>query len=338
MRALVWKEINKVELIENVVKPELKQGYIRIKVKYTCFCGSDMTIVHGRHPRAKAPLILGHEFMGSIDYLPDDYKGDLIIGQRVTVEPLIACGECKDCKNGNNHVCGALKLIGVETDGGFAEYVNAPIDKVFALPDNVSDKEAALIEPAAVAVHSVDYGRITTDENVLVMGAGAIGVLIAQVARLQTKNLYIADVVPERLQFAKSLGLNVIDSGKADYREQLMKITEDKGFDVVFDAAGAPPVAETFIDITAIKGRIVITALYKEPASMLLSQLSYKEQSIFGVRIYAKGDFEKTIALVRDKKIDIEPLVTRIFDMNDAVAAYEYAEKGGAVFKVLIKQ
>ena len=172
MQAIRW--IAKDEFaVEDVPVPVPGPNEALIKVSSIGICGSDLTILSGKHPRAKTPLILGHEFSGVIETLPAGYSGALKKGMRVTVEPLLNCGVCKVCLSGNGHVCGTLKLLGVETDGAFAEYVKAPIKKIFPLPDSISDDEGALFEPLAVGVHTVRLSGLKKGERAVIFGAGA---------------------------------------------------------------------------------------------------------------------------------------------------------------------
>ena len=182
MKAIVWTDIDKIE-IRDVPLPEPKENEAIIKVGCTSICGSDLTIISGKHPRARKPLVLGHEFMGTVFSFAKGASKGFSIGQRVVVEPLLSCKVCKQCKSGNEHVCKNLKLIGVETDGGFAEYVRAPIDKIYPIDDSVTDEEAAIIEPLAVAVHAVNYAKLEKNNTIAIIGAGPIGLLIAQVVR-----------------------------------------------------------------------------------------------------------------------------------------------------------
>lgn len=337
MKAVLWKDIDTIE-VEEVKAPEPKGSEALIKVMYGGICGSDLTIVSGKHPRAKTPLIPGHEFMGTIEVLPSGNSSGLSVGQRVVVEPLLSCKQCKPCKNGDEHVCRNLRLLGVETDGGFAEYVAAPLEKVFPLPESISDKEAALMEPLSVAVHGYNYGQVAKDDTVVIFGAGPIGLLLAQVTRANGgEKIWLCEISPFRINMARELGFNVIDTSKEDPVTRIMHETDDYGADVTFDAAGVPAVCQYIIPITGIKGRIVMTAIHKKPCEIFLRDMSYREQMMFGTRIYAEGDYKEAIRLAAEKKVDLAPLITDTFPIEKVQDAFALAKQPDKSCKVLIE-
>jgi len=338
MKAVVWTGIDKVE-IRDVPLPKPKENEAVIKVGCTSICGSDLTIISGKHPRARKPLILGHEFMGTIFSFTKGTSKGFSIGQRVVVEPLISCGVCKQCKSGNGHVCKNLKLIGVETDGGFAEYVRVPINKIYAIHNSVTDEEAAVIEPLAVAVHAVDYAKLKQDDTIAIIGAGPIGLLIAQVVRAHGfSKVWICEVNPSRLKLAQNMGFKVIDTKKCELIDRILTFTGGEGVNITFDAAGVPFSCSNIIPMTSIKGRIIMVAIHKKRCEIIFQQLSYREQVIIGTRIYAKGDFQKAILLVEDKKVNLKKIITHIFSMENAIEAFRIAKNPSESCKVVIKQ
>ena len=181
MKAVVWENKDVINLRE-VPVPVPEKGDALIKVIMTGICGSDLTIISGKHPRAKTPTVIGHEFIGIVEKINGTANG-FEVGDRVAVEPLLSCGHCKHCLNGNAHVCGTLRLLGIEAPGAFAAYATAPLKKIFKLPANISDISAVLLEPLSVAVHTLNYSRLQKGEDVSIIGAGPIGLLCAEVAR-----------------------------------------------------------------------------------------------------------------------------------------------------------
>ena len=169
MKTLVYAAPEKVEVREMPV-PEPKEGQVRIRVSYCGICGSDIGIFAGKHPRAKAPLVLGHEFIGTIDAI-NGGSGKFNVGDRVSAYPLLSCGHCFACKTGIPHVCQTLKLIGIDVDGGIAEYVTCDEDVLFKIDEAVSDKAAAVIEPLAVIVRTMHQANFQTRDTAAVIGA-----------------------------------------------------------------------------------------------------------------------------------------------------------------------
>ncbi|NQT58784.1 MAG: alcohol dehydrogenase catalytic domain-containing protein [Bacteroidetes bacterium] len=342
MRAIVWKEPGKVE-IQEVPKPIPPESWALIKTIYGGICGSDITIKAGKHPRAKAPLILGHEMVGIVIQTNGNYQytgteRSILAGDRVVVEPLLACKECRPCKTGNEHVCEKLQLLGVETDGGFAEFFIAPMERLYAVPDQVTDQQAALAEPLSVAVHAVNYGLPSPEKTAVILGAGPIGLLIGLVLRAKgIKEFWISEIDDQRLALAESLGFNTIDAKVGDTAETIKALTNGRGVDITFDAAGVPPVGMQIVQMTAILGRIIMVALHKKPCEVFFRQLSYSEQIIQGVRIYAKGDFSEAVSLLGDGYVDVSPLISHVFHFDNYQDAFLAAENSSTSCKVLIQ-
>ncbi len=334
MKAIVWTKPNEIELKE-VPIPQPKEGWALVKTAYGGICGSDITIKSGKHPRAKAPLILGHELVGTIVEL--NGKSNLSEGERVVLEPLLACGECTPCKNGFDHVCENLKLLGVETDGGFAQYFVAPIERLYKINSAVTDQQAALAEPLAVAVHSVNYAKPKADSKAVVIGAGPIGLLIALVLKAKgVASIYLSELDEHRLKLAQSLGFKTIDAKKEDPVKTILELTDGKGCDLTFDAAGFPAVGMQIIPMTAIKGKIIMAALHKQPCEVFFRDLSYKEVLIQGIRIYAKGDFKEAVELLETKKVDVTPLISHQFSSDNYKEAFVAAQNSSQSCKVII--
>jgi 2-desacetyl-2-hydroxyethyl bacteriochlorophyllide A dehydrogenase len=335
VKALVWRDD---VALEDVEKPKPGKNDVLIRVGAGSICGSDLTITAGKHPRAKPPLILGHEFMGTVEHIPGNLDVPFNTGDRVVVEPLLSCKKCVPCRADHEHVCQNLKLLGVETDGGFAEFVAAPAEKVYPLPYNISNCEASLIEPASVAVHAVDYAQLKGIEKVAVLGAGPIGLLLAQVVRAAgIEKIWMFDPNGFRADLASSLGFTCFTMQDRDAVEIVLDHTNGEGVDVTFDAAGVPQSAGNIIPMTGIRGRIVMVAIHKKPAEVAFRDLAYREQTIYGVRIYAKGDFQKALELMAGGRIQVEPLITHRYPFDEAVSAFTRAKLGQGTCKIVME-
>jgi (R,R)-butanediol dehydrogenase / meso-butanediol dehydrogenase / diacetyl reductase len=336
MKALIWDIDGQLKTIERELPP-LNDGDAVVKVEAVGICGSDITIKNGHHPRAKAPLILGHEFSGTLARLPASGRPGFAVGDRVVIEPLVACGQCAPCLNGFEHVCESLKLLGVETDGGFAQFARVPKACIHKLPESISFVEGAVLEPFAVGVHSVNAANMKPKDRVAIFGAGPIGLMIALACRAAGNSpLVIFEINEFRRSLAEKLGFKTVNSAETDVLVCAAEMTNGKGFDVVFDAAGVPPVGEKLLQVAAIKGRIMMTALYKKPCSMLFRDMSYREQEIKGLRIYARGDFAQAIQLVADRKVDLKPLISSVFPFSEVQDAFVAAETGKETCKIVV--
>lgn len=304
MKAIVFTGPNQVEM-RDVPVPQVKEGWALIKVSHAGICGSDLTIYLGAHPRAKAPLIMGHEFSG---YLEQDIPG-MKKGTLVTVDPLLSCGHCTPCKEGNSHVCSTLGLLGIDCDGGMAEYAIAPIDMIVPVPEGVSPKLGAFIEPIAVTVHAIRMADFLPGSNALVFGAGTIGLATAiTLRRFGAMSITICEPNPVRLEIAKSLGFHCLQSGDG-LLEKLLEESGGEGYDYVFDCAGHQSVADILPDVVKIRGKIEIVAGYKKPPMMNYQKGMFREFSIQFTRVYRFSDFQVAAKLAKE-----EPLYERLIN------------------------
>ncbi len=328
MRAISYEGKDTVTVVDRPV-PEASGRQALIKVAYAGICGSDLSIVSGKHPRAKAPLVMGHEFSGTLAALPPETSAGLQVGDRVTVYPLLSCGECYVCKMGLPHVCRQLRLIGIDRDGGFAEYVTADTGTIFKIPDAISDREGALIEPVAVCMHSVAMSRLQLGDTVVVTGAGPIGMLMALVARAAgAAQVIVTEVVPLRVEAAREAGFTVLNAADTNLVSQVQALTGGRGGDIVFECTGHPSVAPYLLDLVRIRGQIVQVGIYKQPVPLDMRTLNFHEIDIIGARVYTPEDYSRTISLMAQGKLDLAPLLTSLWPLEEAVAGFQAAQQG----------
>lgn len=331
MKAIRYMGANQID-VANVSEPQVKEGWAKIKVSHSGICGTDLNIYAGTHPRAKAPLIMGHEFSGTLE---NDVKG-FQKGEKVTVYPLISCGQCTPCKSGNKHVCNTLGLYGIDQDGGFAEYALVPEENLVKLPEGISMKLGALIEPIAVAVHTLRETSFVPGDNALVFGAGTIGLCVALTLRLfGARDITIAETDEKRLQLAKELGFEIVNPMTENIVEYAKQKTGGDGFDTVYDCAGVQAVANTLLDVIKVKGQIVIVASYKKTAELPLFKGMAKELSIRFVRVYRKKDVE-IAAEIAVKEPLYEKIITHVLPVEKAQEGFDLLfTKGTGAIKVM---
>jgi (R,R)-butanediol dehydrogenase / meso-butanediol dehydrogenase / diacetyl reductase len=332
MRAAVWTAADEVAQMD-VPVPEVRAGWALVKVAYNGICGTDLSILHGKHPRAQAPLIMGHEMSGWVARAGATGPAE---GTLVTVEPLISCGTCQACRSGSSHVCRRLGLYGIDTDGGMAEYVALPPAVLHAVPDGVDARTAVLAEPLAVAVHAVGRSGMERGDVVAVFGAGPIGILTALVARHEgAREVVITEPSVWRRDVAAALGFTVVPDGMS-MAETLEPLTGGEGADTTFDSAGHPSVAAQLAATTRVHGRIVVVGVYKEPTALDLQAICFKEQSLVGVRVYTSPDVTRAIGLIAEDALDLSRFPTKAFDLSDTGAAFAAATQGQDCLKVLV--
>ncbi len=335
MKALVYQGKGMLAMEERDI-PQPRRGEALVRVRAAGICGTDLSILAGKHPRAKAPLVMGHELAGELAALDDAAPGGWKVGDRVTVEPLISCGRCLACRTGNAHVCQTLKLYGIDADGAFAEYLRVPVDTLRRLPPGIDFALGALIEPLAVAVHSVRMSDIRLRDTVCVLGGGPIGVLVALVAGLiGPSQVLLCEVQPYRIELCRSLGLEVIDGRQADPVAEVMVRTGGTGADVVFEVAGAPQTVAMAHRMCRVRGEVIQVANPKDPIPTDLLPLSFKELTVKGVRVYATGDFDRAIHIAATSGLPFRRLQSEPFPLAEGEAAFSRAKAGTDVMRVL---
>jgi threonine dehydrogenase-like Zn-dependent dehydrogenase len=313
--------------------PEIGDEEALIRVDACGFCGSDIGIVSGVHPRAKEPLTVGHEFCGKVAAIKtggeEFKKGDFI-----TLNPLISCGKCFVCRSGNAHVCRTLRLYGFDTDGGMAEYVKVPVKGLIKLPDEMSAFVGAMIEPLAVAVHGVSRAPLDEVRTAVVMGAGPIGLLTALVARARgIEQVLISDILPSRLRLAAELGLTAGAAGE-EIKQIVNQKTCREGADLVLECAGA---ASSALDMTSLvrpRGTIVNLSVFKKPVNVDMQAVNFKELTILGSRVYTREDFLEGVHLAN--AVPLQRIVTHSFALREVQSAYACFERGEGVCKVVV--
>lgn len=337
MKAIIYVGKDKLE-VQEVPVPVVGPEQILLKNHYASICGSDIHILAGKHPRVVPPLIMGHEGSAEVAAIGPSVKTALNVGDRVVVEPLLSCGHCYACKTGLQHICHTLGLYGIDKPGLFAEYVAVDAARVFKLPESISLDVAALIEPIAVAVHSVRRSNIKVGDRVCVQGAGPIGILTALMARMAgASRVLISDKQAFRLDLARQYGLETIDLNTQDPVEEVKKATGGWGADVVFEVVGISATAMLSPDLCRVRGTICAVSHPKEPLMMNMLRCNFKELTITTVRVYEMFDFTRAIEIAATKAIDFSKILSRPFSLDEAESAFEAAKSGNTVMKVLFK-
>ncbi len=346
MKAAIINEYGKI-VLQEVEEPTMTEQDVLIKVRYASICGSDQHIFKGEfHPRTQLPLIPGHEFAGVVERV-----GKMVTkfspGDKVTVDPILWCGKCAACLVGHYPACTSLKLIGIDMNGGFAEYVAAPEHTVFRIPDHISDEFAALIEILSIGFHASYRAGLRPDDDVLIMGAGKVGQAILHAASTITRGrIILADILDDRLALALSAfpALTVVNATKTDPVAFVKAFTNGRGVDVAFEAVGHDVKIEGRYNpvrscIQSIKGggTVCVLGLGDHPADILMKELIWKEAKIVSSRV-SHGEFSKAIDALDKNTIHPESMVTSILNLVDAQKGFELLDsEPGKQLKILLK-
>lgn len=259
---------------EEIEKPVPKEGQVLIKVKYTGICGSDVPRVNGDACHF-FPNVLGHEFSGTVEELGEGVTS-LKPGDRVAGVPLVPCMKCEDCQKGNYSLCRHYSFIGSREFGSFAEYVVVPEANAVKFSPDVSFEQGAFFEPATVALHGLERLQYTGGKTVAILGGGTIGMFVMQWAKIfGAKEAVVFDIAPERLELGRRLGATAgINTLEADFMEQAMKLTDQKGFDYVYETAGNTITMKMAFALAANKAGVCFVGTPTKELSFTVDELS----------------------------------------------------------------
>lgn len=326
MKAVMTKQPLELEIVD-LEKPVIeKNNEVLIKVTVSGVCGSDVNIYHGTNAVATYPRVMGHEIVGIVDEVGSDVT-KVKKGDRVIIDQVINCGECYACKKGRGNVCHTLKVRGVHVHGGYREYMTVGENDCYLLPDNLSDEEAVMIEPATIAVQSISRAEVTEDDTLLILGFGALGTSILKIARLTGATIIVADVYGEKLGLATELGAHhVIDISKEDLVEKARELTGGYGPTVSIDAACTKETLPLLLEVTGNAGRVITMGFSEEVSPITQLKITSKELDVRGSRLQNKK-FQVVLDLIKEGKLDLTGSVSHKFNFLDAQEAFDLASK-----------
>jgi L-iditol 2-dehydrogenase len=333
--------------VEQLSEPKAPgKGEVLIRVGAAGICGSDLhTYLEGQigDTKLRAPLVLGHEFAGTVEAVGDeaftlDQLG-LEVGMRVAVDPAQPCGECELCQRGHPNLCTSLHFCGLYPDGGcFCERIIMPANSCFPLPESLDLESGALLEPLGVALHAVDLAKPASDESAVVIGAGPIGLLLLQAATLAgMKPVYVVEQLPWRLALVEKFGGIPLDSARTDAREKLMIQTLGRGVDVVFEAAWADSTIQLAAEMVRYGGRLVLVGIPRDDQLTMNHSTARRKGLTIRLSRRMKHTYPRSIDLVSKGLIDVKSLVSHRFPLSQLPQAFALnADYRDHVVKVMI--
>ena len=328
--------------MKDVPAPRPGFGEVLVRVKRASICGSDVGLYEFSPAYAgfaKLPTIPGHEFAGEVAGLGEGVT-EFNVGERVVAESILSCGTCPLCLNGQPNLCLNFRIFGIHTNGGFAEYAIVPQKHLHHLKDNLSFEQAAVIEPLSVCCHAVrDVAKIGAADTVVVLGPGPIGLLAAQVSHASgSENVFVSgiDVDEARLDIASKLGFKTINASKKDL-VQVIHSEHEIGVDAVIVAAGSALALTNACDLVRKGGRILNIAIYPKPVELTVTKLVRAEIALLGTFASTWKNYEEAMELAARRKVQLEPLVTHRYSIDEAHAAFETAKaKEGCKVQLVI--
>lgn len=313
-----------------------KPDEVSIRVNFCGICGTDMHVFHGNmDERIGFERVIGHEMSGTVLAVGTECS-NVKIGDKVVVRPLDHCGDCPACNSGLSHICHNLKFLGLDTHGAMQEVWTVPAHTIHVLPENIQMEHAALIEPLAVACHDVRLSELEGGEDVLVIGGGPIGALVAMMARETGGKVMISEINPHRSRILGNLGFEVLDPSKQDLATEGNFRTKGKGFDVVFEVSGTQAGVNAMTAVAATRARLVLVAIHAVKPQIDLFQFFWRELQLMGVRVYEPEDYEKAIDIILGGEVDVGALITDIRPLAEIQAAFEELDKNPSAMKTLL--
>lgn len=342
MKALLLTEYKHLEVTE-MPEPELGANDVLISVKACGICGSDIHGYDGSSGRRIPPLVMGHEAAGVVARVGDNVQ-QVSVGDRVTFDSTVYCGECHFCRRGDINLCDQRRVLGVSCGdyrqhGAFAEYVLVPQHICYQLPENLAFEHAAMIEAVSIAVHAANRTPVTLGDTAVVVGSGMIGLLTIQAIRLAGCARVIAvDLDDDRLEIARQLGADeTLNAGSCDVPAEVVRLTGGRGADVVLEVVGATPTVKTAIESARKGGSVTLVGNLAPQVEVPLQSIVTRELSLFGT-CGSKGEYPACIELLQRGAIQVEPLITAKTTLEDAPGWFDrlYAGEQGAM-KVIVQ-
>lgn len=317
--------------------PQLASGDLLVKMLLCGVCGSDKAAMAGKHAFFSPPYYPGHEVVGEVVGAADD-EGRKLVGRRVTVEPTLVCGHCKQCRGGRENLCENLQFFGCGyREGGMSELFSVPYTRAHVVPEEFTDFEAVLIEPLATPLHAVRMAGDLGGKAVAILGAGTIGLLTLLAARQAgARKIVSTDMLASKRELACALGADTaIDAGTKDLAEAVREELGESA-DVVFDCVSTEQTVGTAIRMALKGGTVVVVGGPRTSASIDLPVLQEYEVRLQGSATYTKKDFESSIALIGAGAVDASRFITSVYPLDRANEAFAAIAAGGEVKIVVV--
>jgi len=324
MWAVRVEEPNKLALVE-VPVPQPGPNDLLVKIKRAGICGSDMHILHGKNPFAKYPRVIGHEVLGTVAELGSGVSG-FSVGDRVVLNPVVACGHCHACRIGRPNVCRDLEVIGVHRDGGMSEFCALPAANAFKVPDNVSDRDAVMAEPYSIAANVMVRSEANDLDIALIYGAGVVGLTCLQAAVMKGVRCIVTDIDDRRLERASALGAaRIVNTRREDVAPVVAEMTGGFGVTLVIDGAGAPGLLEQSLQLAGPTARIMVLNFQPGASAVPQAEIVKKELSLLGSRLN-RGLIPQVLDWLSSGKIKPASLITHELDFRQAAEAMQLIE------------
>jgi 2-desacetyl-2-hydroxyethyl bacteriochlorophyllide A dehydrogenase len=341
MKALVFRGPRSL-VLEEVDRPAVRPGEVLLRVDATGICGSDVHGYLGLTGRRIPPMIMGHEFCGTVVEVGSEVDG-VRAGDRAAVAPVMSCGACEPCREGHVYLCATRRLFGVMAcNGSMADYLNAPARLLFRMPDAMAPEIGAMVEPSAVALHALSRAGVGLERAaVLVVGAGPIGLLLTGLARRhRPRRLLVSDLSDQRLELARRMGADVtVNPSREDVARVVAEHTGGRGADLSFEAVGAAATVEQALTALRPRGTCVWVGNSQKTISVDMQASVTRELSILGSYTYTLAEFGEALQALARGDVDVRPIISRTAALEAGPELFAaLADPAGGLVKVVLER
>ncbi len=334
MKVAQFEKPNVLNVITKSLRA-LNEGEVLVQVQACGICGTDVHIVEGTS-RSTPPVVLGHEYVGIVTDVGNGVA-DIVVGQHVGVDPNISCGACFFCRRGLVHLCDKLCALGVDIDGGMAEYSIVPVKQIYSLPQAMAHELSAFIEPVSCAIHGIDLARIKTGDTVVILGGGTIGLIMVQLARnAGAARIIVVEPLDYKRKLAAGLGADVVlNPIEADVQSVVMDLTK-VGADVVIECVGKPLTAQAALDLARRGGTVEFFGVCPigETISIEPNKIYFKELTIVGSYVNPHT-FDRSIAMLQSGRVRVDAFQLDKFPLDGVHEALRYQREGKTIKSII---
>lgn len=337
MKGIICEEVGKFVFREDLPEPELQDGEAIVSIRRIGICGTDLHAYRGNQPYFTYPRVLGHELSGIIERIGDNPQG-LRVGDQVSVIPYLHCGECRACLSGKTNCCQKMRVFGVHLDGGMRERVSLPAGNLLKT-DGLTLDQAAMLEPLAIGAHAVRRSGVSAGDQVLVIGAGPIGLGVMAMARYTGAKVIAMDVNDERLAFCKGWAqAEHIVNALQEPKEQLSALTGGNFLPHVIDSTGNISSMEGAFGLVGHGGTLTYVGLVKGNITFSDPDFHAREMTVQGSRNATREDFERVISAIRDGYIDVDRYISHRSPFGEMIGQFEsWLNPESKVIKALVE-
>lgn len=320
MRVAKLIEPEKIVVTDEQKSEQYEDNEVIVKVKACGLCGTDLHIFSQGRADVVLPRVMGHELSGEVIKIGEGVS-NVKPGDRVVLDPVVACGECYVCNNGHENVCANVKCFGVQMDGGFQDYIKVDAKRLYKVPDNMTWEEAALVETYSIAANIIGKARVVDGEIVVVFGAGPIGLALVQSLKGIDAKVIVSDIIDSRLEIAKEFGADkVVNSMNEDIAKEIESYCVN-GADVIIDAVGNSKLFAQAVEMARPISRIVEIGFDGNGSNIKPIDITKKELEILGSRMNC-NKFSKVIQWYKEGVINPQKMISEIYDFNDIQKAF----------------